>query len=240
MPHHVLLADEDARCRRSLAENLIADGYTIRQADDRDAAAAALRDLAPDVIVADVNGQTLGLLDWLRDSDGELLVAAVDTPMIVLSARGDEIHRIRLLEHGADDVLEKPYSYPELRARLTAVLRRTSPRRSASITVAGPIRIDRAAHQVTVNSWPVCLSETEFRLLSRLASEPMRVFTRQELLRDVWGYRSSSRTRTLDTHAHRVRAKLRAAGAGGVLQTVWAVGYRLLDSADTEYATTTG
>jgi DNA-binding response OmpR family regulator len=236
----LLLAEENHAERAFLADNLTADGYTVRQAVGRDAAAAALRDLAPEVIVADVNGQTLGLLDWLRDSDGEPLVAAVDTPMIVLSSHTDEVHRIRLLEHGADDVLEKPYSYPELRARLTAVLRRTSPRRPAGITVAGPIRIDRATHQVTVNGRPVSLSGTEFRLLCRLASEPGRVFTRQELLRDVWGYRSSSRTRTLDTHVQRTRAKLRAAGADGLLQTVWAVGYRLLDTADTTQATATG
>lgn len=223
----LLLAEEDQPARAFIADNLTADGYQVHEADDRDAGVAAVRRVAFDVIVADVNGQTLGLLDWLRDTDGEPLMAAADTPMIALTSHGDELHRVRLLEHGADDVLEKPFGYLELRARLAAVLRRTTPRLPERLTVVGSIRIDRAARRVSVGDRDASVSGTEYRLLCRLASEPGRVFTRQELLRDVWGYRSSSRTRTLDTHAHRLRTKLAEAGAPGALQTAWGVGYRL-------------
>lgn len=223
----LLLAEEDQPARAFIAGHLAADGYQVHEAENRAAAAAAVRRVGFDVIVADVNGETLGLLDWLRARGGERLLAAADTPMIVLTCRGDELHRVRLLEHGADDVLEKPFGYPELRARVAAVLRRTAPRLPERLTVVGSIRIDRSARRVSIGDREVSVSGTEYRLLCRLASEPGRVFTRQELLRDVWGYRSSSRTRTLDTHAHRLRTKLAAAGAPGALQTVWGVGFRL-------------
>jgi DNA-binding response OmpR family regulator len=229
MSHQLLLADEDPRARLFLADNLTADGYIVRQAADRDQAQAALRVLAPDVILADVNGQTLALLDWLRVEDGQSMLASRGTPVLVLSSRGDELHRIRLLERGADDVVEKPASYPELRARLTALLRRTNPRRAPQITVAGPVRIDHRTRSVTVHDALIAVSGLEYRLLCHLAAEPTRVFTREELLRDVWGYPSPAglRTRTLDTHATRLRVKLRQATDAPLLSTVWGVGYQL-------------
>jgi DNA-binding response OmpR family regulator len=229
MSPQLLLADEDPLSRRFLAENLTADGYTVHQACDRDQAQAALSAQTPDVIIADVNGQTLALLDWLRTEGGQSVLASRDTPVLVLSSRGDELHRIRLLERGADDVVEKPASYLELRARLTALLRRTSPRRTPQITVAGPVRIDHSTRSVTVSDAAITVSGLEYRLLCHLAAEPTRVFTREELLRDVWGYQfpAGLRTRTLDTHAARLRVKLRQATDAPLLSTVWGVGYRL-------------
>ena len=114
-------------------ENLTADGYEVRTADSREQALARLSLQQPDVIVVDVNGQTLGLIDAIRAGDG--LAGHVDptTPLIVLTARVDELHNIRVLDRGGDDVLAKPYSYPELRARLAALLRRPrQPRPSPS------------------------------------------------------------------------------------------------------------
>jgi DNA-binding response OmpR family regulator len=116
-----------------------------------------LRRTAPDLIVVDVNGQTLGLLDWLRGADGALCTAATDTPVIVLTANGEELYRVRLLERGGDDVLVEPCSYPELRARIAAVLRRRAPRRPRPILTAGPVRVDLRDRSVVVDERPVDL-----------------------------------------------------------------------------------
>jgi CheY-like chemotaxis protein len=111
-----------------IADNLTADGYAVDVAGDRNETLSRLRVIAPDLIVVDVNGNTLGLIDTLRNGDDSLLAATADTPVIVLTSQPEELHRVRLLERGGDDVILKPFSYPELRARVTAVLRRTAPR----------------------------------------------------------------------------------------------------------------
>jgi DNA-binding response OmpR family regulator len=137
-----------------------------------------LRTTAPDLIIADVNGTTLALLDWLRGADSALCAAATDTPVIVLTSNGEDLHRVRLLERGEDDVLVKPFSYPELRARIAAVLRRTAPRQPRTVLSAGPVRIELRDRRVFLDERPVELSAVEYRLLSHLAGEPTRVFTR--------------------------------------------------------------
>ena len=113
----------------------------------------------------------------------------------------------------------------ELRARLAAVLRRTTPRRPAPVTIAGPVQINHHTREVRVGEHEVRLSGIEYRLLCHLASEPTRVFTRSELMREVWGYRAEARTRTLDSHAYRLRRRL---GTRGLVANVWGVGYSLL------------
>jgi DNA-binding response OmpR family regulator len=136
------------------------------------------------------------------------------------------VHWVRLLERGGDDVIVKPFSYPELRARITAVLRRTSPRQPRPVLIAGPVRIDLRDRRVTVDERAVELSATEYRLLCHLAAEPSRVFTREELMRDVWGFASPGRTRTLDSHACRLRARL-ASDTHHLIVNIWGVGYKL-------------
>jgi DNA-binding response OmpR family regulator len=225
---HLLLAEEDEHTRTFLADNLTADGYDVDIVEDRDQAVARLRTTAPDLIVVDVNGTTLALLDWLRGADSALCAAATDTPVIVLTSRSEEVHWVRLLERGGDDVIVKPFSYPELRARIGAVLRRTAPRQPRPILTAGPVRVDLRDRRVTVDESPVELSAVEYQLLCQLAGEPTRVFTREELMRDVWGYRSAGRTRTLDSHACRLRAKL-SSDTYRLVINVWGVGYRLID-----------
>jgi len=179
-----------------------------------------------DLIVADVNGKTLSLIDWLRSADSWLCATASDTPVIVLTSQIDDVHRVRLLDRGGDDVVLKPFSYPELRARFAAVLHRTAPRQPPPVLGAGRLRIDVRTRAVTVAEQPVKLSVLEYQLLCVLAAEPSRVFTRQELMRDVWGY-SAGKTRTLDSHTSRLRRKLAQPGAPDMIANVWAVGYRL-------------
>ena len=151
-----------------------------------------------------------------------------DVPVIVLGdSRSDALDRVRALERGCDDFLVRPFSYEELLARIRAVLRRTSPA-PHEVRRAGGIAADLATRAVAVGDVGVALAGKEYELLLKLMTDPTRVFTKEQLLRDVWGFRSLGRTRTLDSHASRLRRKLAAAGAGHVVVNVWGVGYRLL------------
>lgn len=191
---------------------------------------------------------TRGLLErQLRDDGFELaspgsapdLVLAVDdaelerwrgqAPVIVLGpAEAQPGERVRAFRRGCDDYLTPPFHYDELVERMRAVLRRTGGLAPAPLVV-GPLRIDRRGRVVTVDGVRVDLSQKEYELLLHLAADPERVFTKEELLRDVWGFRTRSRTRTLDAHASRLRRKLRAADPPvELVDNKWGVGYRLL------------
>jgi len=151
-----------------------------------------------------------------------------DVPVIVLgTAQSDAVDRVRALERGCDDFLAQPFAYEELLARIRAVLRRTSPA-PHEVRRAGLIAADLATRTVTVGGNAVPLAAKEYELLLKLMTDPDFVFTKEQLLREVWGFRSLGRTRTLDSHASRLRRKLAAAGADAVVVNVWGVGYRLL------------
>ena len=223
----ILLAEEDPATRAFLADNLTADGYEILLADDKPSALAKLDAQRPDLVVVDVNGDTLELLDAVRQADGLAGQIEPDTPLIVLTTRSDELARVRFLDRGCDDVVAKPFSYLELRARVRALLRRCHDHHRRRVIQVGALRIDTIAREVRVGETTVELSATEYTLLTLLAGEPTRVFTKHELLRDVWGFRSQGRTRTLDSHACRLRHRLTAGGDGRWIENVWGVGYRL-------------
>jgi DNA-binding response OmpR family regulator len=149
----------------------------------------------------------------------------------VLSGRCEELDRIRALQAGADDVLGKPFSYGELRLRIDALLRRLDIGRHAGVRLrVGDLQIDGASREVNLRGQRIEVSQKEFALLRTLASQPTRVWTKQELLSAVWGYKSVGATRTLDSHACRLRQKLGIDGDHFVVN-VWGVGYRLVDPA---------
>jgi DNA-binding response OmpR family regulator len=148
----------------------------------------------------------------------------------MVSARGDPVDRVRGFARGCDDYVVRPFVYDELLARMRAVLRRSSGPRHSHLTVRD-LEIDLAARVVTVSGEPVQLSAKEYELLVALAEDPQRVFKKEDLLRDVWGFRSLGRTRTLDSHASRLRRKLNAAGETAYVLNVWGVGYRLVAAA---------
>jgi DNA-binding response OmpR family regulator len=225
----VLVVEEDDVARSFVAENLEADRYRVRTADSREKALAILSVQQPDLIVVDVNGKTLDLIDAIRGGDGLAGRVDPDTPLIVLTSRVDELNRIRVLDRGGDDVLAKPYSYPELRARIAALVRRAEARRTPRMLRVGQLAIDLAARIVRIQENRLELPAKEYELLRTLAREPTRVFTREELLRDVWGYAHGGRGRTLDSHASRLRRRLADAAADGLVRNVWGVGYRLTD-----------
>ena len=151
-----------------------------------------------------------------------------DVPVIVLGDDAcDVVDRVRALERGCDDFLARPFDYEELLARIRAVLRRATPPQHERLA-AGPIAADRVTRVVTVDGAPAPLAGKEYELLLKLMTDPHRVFTKEELLREVWGFRSLGRTRTLDSHASRLRRKLHAASGGRFVINVWGVGYKLL------------
>ena len=148
---------------------------------------------------------------------------------MVISGRATELDRVRGFDRGADDYICKPFSYPELRGRVAALLRRADGRPSRGRLRAGPLEVDPPSREVLLHGAHVALSQKEFALLRTLASDPRKVFTKEELLRSIWGYRSIGSTRTLDSHACRLRHKLGAYGDRFVVN-VWGVGYRLVDA----------
>jgi DNA-binding response OmpR family regulator len=149
-------------------------------------------------------------------------------PVILLAPSSDPVERVRALDRGADDVIGRPFAYEELLARIRALLRRSSAS-AADILIADELVIDKRTRRVSVRDTLLVLSAKEFELLTRLAAEPYRVFTKEELLREVWGYRALGRTRTLESHASRLRKKLRLANGDRYIVNVWGVGYRLLE-----------
>ena len=203
------------------------------EADTRGKALALLAARAPQLVIADVNGETLSLVDAVREADGLASRIDPDTPLLALTARADELARVRYLERGCDDVLGKPYSYPELRARVRSLLRRAQAPRGGRVVRVGELEIDLGAREVLVNERRVALTAKEFELLRCLASDPSRVFTREELLRDVWGYRTPSRT--IDSHAVRLRQKL-ASSEHRLVINVWGIGYKLAEQPVTRRA----
>jgi len=184
----------------------------------------------PDLLLLDLSlpdASGLDVLREIRDSDGFESRFDPHLPVIVLTGRGAQVDRVRGLNAGADDYLTKPFDFEELRARIGAVLRRRDSRRDGPVRV-GELIVDPLRREVTVGDRRVALARKEFALLRILAADPTRVFAKQDLLLEVWGFRNPGRTRTLDSHASRLRRKLDPEHGRYVINC-WGVGYRLLD-----------
>jgi DNA-binding response OmpR family regulator len=224
MPSAVLLHEPEAESREYLSRQLRDDGFDVLGTSRNGEALDLVESARPDLVLL----AELDLCRRLREGEpGRRWNRNV--PVIVLApAEADPVDRVRALERGADDVVARPIAYVELVARIRAVLRRTSPSVRDRID-AGEIVVDRRTRQVLVRRTPVRLAGKEFELAAKLASEPTRVWTKEELLRDVWGFRSAAVTRTVDSHASRLRRKLRLAETDRFVVNAWGVGYRLLE-----------
>ena len=224
MTSAVLLHEPEAESREFLERHLRDDGFEVVGASRNREALDLLERTCPDLVLLAESD----LCRRLRDGEpGRHWNRAV--PVIVLTPPdADLVDRVRALERGADDVLERPIVYEELLARIRAILRRTAPNPHDRID-AGDIVVDRRTRHVLVRSTPVKLAGREFDLAAKLASEPLRVWTKEELLREVWGFRSSSTTRTVDSHASRLRRKLCLASGDHFVVNAWGIGYRLLE-----------
>jgi DNA-binding response OmpR family regulator len=227
----ILLVEDDPVLRTFLADNLTADGYELLPAETLHDGLRALEYGRPDLAIVDLglpDGSGLELIGRVRSADGVASRLDPWVPLLVLSGRTTELDRVRGFERGADDFVTKPFSYGELRLRLVALLRRTRQRSGRGRLRVGELDLDPVSREVRLRGRRIDLSQKEFALLRALASEPTRVLTKEELLRDVWGFRSLGTTRTLDSHACRLRHKLGVDGDRFVVN-VWGVGYRLVD-----------
>ena len=218
----VLLAEQEPEHRDYLERHLRDDGFDVVGAGWNAQALDLIERVSPAVVITAEPElcRRLRAGEPGRTWDRNVLVILLTDPT------GDPVDRVRALESGADDVVER-HLYLELHARLRALLRRATIGQSDFLE-AGDVTVDHRSRQVRVTGLPIHLSTREFELAAKLASEPRRVFTKAELLRDIWGIRSEIRTRTVDSHASRLRRKLEAAGAEQVVVNVWGVGYRLL------------
>src|SRR5439155_25542098 len=204
----VLIAEPEADIRGFLVRHLTDDGFDVLGADDGTEALELAARSRPDLVL-------LG--------DASALDGFTDVPVIVIGdAQADAVDRVRAFARGCDDFVGRPFHYDELVARIRAVLRRTSPSLRDRLE-AGSIAVDLVTRRATVHGRTVTLPAKEYDLLAKLATEPERVFTKEQLLREVWGYLSLGRTRTLDSHASRLRRKLRQAGAGPCVVNIWGV-----------------
>ena len=226
----VLVIEDEVDLATTLEYNLKSDGFQVRVAHTgRAGMAAATADPLPDVIVLDLMLPDLSgteICRRLREAE-----RTRDIPVIMCTAKGEEIDRVVGFEVGADDYIVKPYSVRELLLRIRALLRRAHRvEGEPSLIKFGRLRIDRDAHRAWVDDAEISLTALEFRLVHAFLSRRGRVQTRDALLSDVWGIEADVTTRTVDTHVKRLREKLGEAGA--YIETLRGVGYRFRDQPD--------
>jgi two-component system phosphate regulon response regulator PhoB len=213
-----------------LEENLRADDYAVLTAADGEEAIDLLARSRPDLMLLDVVLPGMSGIDVCKRVRGGDVVNDPwdpELPIIMLSAKAEHTDRVRGLSRGADDYVTKPFHYPELLARIAALIRRASRIDERHKLVVGDLVVNTLSKEVTLGGIAIPVSVKEFQLVSTLASEPERVFSKQELLEQVWGFKSPGRTRTLDSHASRLRQKLGAVSERPWIVNTWGHGYRI-------------
>lgn len=225
----VLVVEQEAPTRAFLEQQLADDGFHVLAAEAARPALDLLERARPDLVLLDTalpDGSGLDVCSRLRAGEAGRTWNR-DVPVIMVSARAEPVDRVRGFARGCDDYVAMPFVYEELVARMRAVLRRANGSRRRVLAVRD-LTIDTAARRVSVGGATVGLSAKEYDLLLALAGDPERVRSKEELLREVWGFRSLGKTRTLDSHASRLRRKLNDGGGHAFVLNVWGVGYRLV------------
>lgn len=224
---HILVVEDEEALSLLLRYNLESEGYQVDVSDRGDEAELKLRETVPDLL----------LLDWMLPGlSGIELCRRVrardetrDLPVIMLTARGEETERIRGLSTGADDYVVKPFSVPELMARVKAMLRRAKPQVVSRLLQAGDLEMDRETHRVHRATREIHLGPTEYKLLEFFLQSPGRVFSREQLLDGVWGHDVYVDERTVDVHVGRLRKAINKGRAKDPIRTVRGAGYSLDD-----------
>ena len=225
MSASVLVVEDEPQIQELIAVNLEHFGHRVRRAASAEEAEAAIRAALPDVVV----------LDWMLPGESGLALArrlradarTRELPILMLTARAMEQDKLSGLEAGADDYLTKPFSPKELAARIKAVLRRRAPQLSGDVVEIEGLRLDPASHRVTAGEQRLQLSPAEFKLLHFLLTHPGRVYSRTQLLDQVWGDHVYIEERTVDVHVRRLRKALEPTGHDRLIDTVRGAGYGL-------------
>ncbi|HKE38596.1 MAG TPA: phosphate regulon transcriptional regulator PhoB [Casimicrobiaceae bacterium] len=221
----ILVVEDEPAIQELLRVNLESAGFTVHAAEDAERAQEQIRNFLPDLV----------LLDWMLPGQSGLAFARSlrgdartrDLPIIMVTARSDESDRVAGLEAWVDDYVTKPFSPRELKARIKSVLRRRAPEAAQEQLTVGPLTLDPATHQVTVDGQRAQVGPTEFRLLKFLIARPERVHSRAQLLDKVWGDHVYIEERTVDVHIRRLRLALQPLGCSEMIETVRGSGYRL-------------
>jgi two-component system phosphate regulon response regulator PhoB len=224
----ILIVEDEAALVTMLRYNLEREGFAVCAASDGEEALVQIAERKPDVV----------LLDWMLPLVSGIEVcrqirrapASRSLPIVMLTARGEEGDRVRGLNSGADDYVVKPFSPAELIARLRAVMRRAQPTSAEEVLRFADLAVDLVAHRVTRDGRPIHLGPTEFRLLRFLMQHPGRVFSREQLLDQVWGHDVYVEARTVDVHIRRLRKAINVGGVTDLVRTVRGAGYALDDA----------
>lgn len=219
----VLVVEDEADLVELLRYNLEAEGFGVAAAEDAEEAILRISERKPDII----------LLDWMLPGTSGIEICrrlrarpeTATVPIIMVTARGEEEERVRGLATGADDYMVKPFSMPELMARINALLRRSNPQLIAATLKAGDIELDRTTHRVRRSGKEIHLGPTEYRLLEYLMGNPGRVYSREQLLDGVWGTDVYVDERTVDVHVGRLRKAINRGRAKDPIRTVRGAGY---------------
>ena len=221
---HILIIEDEPDIRKTIEYNFLKEGFKVSNAGSLADGRAAFFSKSIDLVVLDLmlpDGSGLDLCREIKSNP-----ASSSTPIVILTAKNEEVDKVVGFELGADDYVTKPFSVRELLLRVKAILKR-SPKSDAALTpeiTIGILRVDFDAHVVHVNSNEIKLTALEFKLLKQFLDKRGRVQSRDQLLQDVWGYSSDITTRTVDTHIKRLREKLQE--AGDYIQTIRGVGYK--------------
>lgn len=227
MPARILIVEDEEPLTLLLRYNLESEGYEVDTVARGDDAQIRLQESVPDLVVLDWMLPGLSGIELCRRLRARPETRAL--PIIMLTARGEESEKVRGLATGADDYMVKPFSVPELVARVRALLRRASPERVATVLSIGEIELDREKKRVSRSNRPIDLGPTEYRLLEFLMERPGRVFSREQLLDSVWGNETYIDERTVDVHVGRLRKALNRPKEADPIRTVRGSGYSLDD-----------
>jgi len=224
----ILVVEDEPAIQELIAVNLEHAGHRVLRAASAEEAQRSIHDVLPDLVV----------LDWMLPGDSGITLArrlrsdrrTRDIPIIMLTARSQEQERVAGLEAGADDYVSKPFSPRELIARVKAVMRRRTPHLSDETVEAAGLSVNPVTHRVTANGRAIELGPTEFRMLHFFATHPERVWSRAQLLDEIWGDHVFVEERTVDVHIRRLRKALEPTGHDGMIETVRSAGYRFCAS----------